>query len=77
MEAQGAMTLRDTLRNVAGISIAARGLLSPVVCAILMPLSSATVVVFASAVTAWLGRRALGPPAEIAAEGNDAERPAS
>lgn len=44
--------------NIVGVSIAAAGLLSPVVCAILMPLSSATVVVFACAVTMWLAQRA-------------------
>ena len=43
--------------NVVGVSVAAAGLLSPMVCAILMPLSSATVVVFASGATAWLGAR--------------------
>lgn len=43
--------------NVIGISIAAAGLLSPVVCAILMPLSSVTVVVVACGLTSWLGRR--------------------
>ncbi len=43
--------------NAAGITIAARGLLSPVVCAILMPLSSVTVVAFACGLTTWLGRR--------------------
>ena len=40
-----------------GISIAARGLLSPVICAILMPLSSVTVVACACGLTAWHGRR--------------------
>ncbi len=49
--------LISTLYNVVGISIAASGRLSPVVCAILMPLSSVTVVAFACGVTAWLGRR--------------------
>ena len=49
--------LVSTVYNVIGISIAARGLLSPVVCAILMPLSSVSVVVFASAMTTWVGRR--------------------
>jgi len=44
------------LYNIVGITIAARGLLSPVVCAILMPLSSVTVVVFACGLTARLGR---------------------
>jgi len=43
--------------NLVGVSIAAAGLLSPVVCAILMPISSATVVFFACGTTAWLGRR--------------------
>ena len=47
----------SALYNLFGISIAAAGLLSPVVCAILMPLSSATVVLFACGTTAWLGRK--------------------
>jgi len=45
------------LYNFVGISIAAAGMLSPMVCAILMPLSSATVVTFACGTTAWLGAR--------------------
>jgi Cu+-exporting ATPase len=45
------------LYNLVGVSIAAAGLLSPVVCAILMPLSSATVIAFASGMTTWLGRK--------------------
>ena len=51
--------LISTIYNVVGISIAARGLLSPVVCAILMPLSSVTVVAFACGVTTWIGKRTL------------------
>jgi len=47
----------SALYNLAGVGIAAAGLLSPVVCAILMPLSSATVVAFACGATAWLGRK--------------------
>ena len=47
----------STCYNVIGVSIAAAGLLAPIVCAILMPLSSATVVVFACGTTAWLGRK--------------------
>ena len=47
----------SALYNVVGISIAARGLLSPVFCAILMPLSSVTVVACACGLTARLGRR--------------------
>jgi Cu+-exporting ATPase len=46
------------LYNVVGISIAAQAKLAPVVCAILMPLSSITVVLFAAGLTAWFGRRA-------------------
>jgi Cu+-exporting ATPase len=51
--------LISTLYNVIGITIAARGWLAPVVCAVLMPLSSVTVVAFACGLTAWLGRRRL------------------
>ncbi|MEW6157543.1 MAG: heavy metal translocating P-type ATPase metal-binding domain-containing protein [Verrucomicrobiota bacterium] len=47
----------SALYNVIGISIAARGLLSPVVCAILMPLSSVSVVAFACLAVVWAGRR--------------------
>jgi Cu+-exporting ATPase len=47
--------LVSTLYNIVGIGIAASGRLSPVVCAILMPLSSVTVVAFACGVTSWLG----------------------
>jgi len=43
--------------NIVGISIAAAGLLSPLVCAVLMPLSSATVVLFAIGATRWVARR--------------------
>ncbi len=46
--------------NLVGVSIAAAGLLSPVVCAILMPLSSATVVAFTCGATAWFGRKLNG-----------------
>ena len=49
--------LISTLYNVIGIAIAASGQLSPVVCAILMPLSSITVIAFSSGVTTWLGNR--------------------
>ncbi len=48
--------LISTIYNVVGVSIAASGNLSPVVCAILMPLSSVSVVAFACGMTAWLGR---------------------
>jgi Cu+-exporting ATPase len=39
------------LYNAAGISIAAAGVLSPLICAILMPLSSVSVVLFACGTT--------------------------
>lgn len=42
--------------NVIGIAIAASGRLSPVVCAVLMPLSSITVVAFACGATTWAAR---------------------
>jgi hypothetical protein len=49
--------LVSTLYNVGGIAIAASGRLSPVVCAVLMPLSSISVVLFTVGLTGWLGRR--------------------
>jgi len=57
--------LLSALYNIVGIAVAARGLMSPIVCAVLMPLSSVSVVVFASGAAAWLGRR-LGQPEEPA-----------
>jgi P-type Cu+ transporter len=44
--------------NVVGISIAAAGKLSPLVCAVLMPLSSISVVLFACGAVNWAGRKA-------------------
>ena len=41
------------LYNLVGIGIAATGLLSPIVCAVLMPLSSISVVLFACGATRW------------------------
>lgn len=62
------------LYNIVGVSIAAAGLMAPIVCAILMPLSSATVVFFASGVTAWAGARTLrrreSPKPDMAAAGH-------
>ncbi len=43
--------------NVGGISLAARGLFSPLVSAILMPVSSVTVVAFACGATTWAAKR--------------------
>ena len=52
--------------NVVGVGIAAAGVLSPLVCAILMPLSSLSVVLFACAATTWSAKRSgllsLGTP---------------
>lgn len=49
--------LLSSFYNVIGLSIAASGLLSPVVCAILMPVSSISVVAFACGATTWAGRK--------------------
>jgi Cu+-exporting ATPase len=49
--------LLSSIYNAIGLTIAARGLLSPLLCAILMPLSSITVVTFACLAPRWLGRR--------------------
>ncbi len=46
------------LYNVFGVAFAARGMLSPLICAVLMPLSSITVVSFACLATRWQGRKA-------------------
>ena len=45
--------------NVIGISIAAAGYLSPVAAAILMPVSSVSVVLYSSLATAWMAKREL------------------
>lgn len=47
------------LYNVVGLSYALSGHLSPVVAAILMPVSSISVVAFATFVTTWVGKKAL------------------
>ena len=44
--------------NLVGVGIAASGLLSPLTCAVLMPLSSVSVVLFACGATTWSARRA-------------------
>jgi Cu+-exporting ATPase len=45
------------LYNILGISLAVQGLLSPVLCAILMPLSSISVVIFTTLATNFMGIR--------------------
>lgn len=47
----------SALYNVIGVGIAAAGLLAPMVCAILMPISTATVVVFSCGAATWAARR--------------------
>lgn len=59
----------STLYNVVGVAIAATGHLSPIVCAILMPLSSVSVVGFACGATNWLGRRSRLDLAKADSEG--------
>ncbi|HXG47471.1 MAG TPA: heavy metal translocating P-type ATPase metal-binding domain-containing protein [Methylomirabilota bacterium] len=51
----------SALYNVVGVGIAAAGQLAPVVCAVLMPLSSVTVVAFAVGATGWMARRTWRP----------------
>lgn len=46
----------SALYNALGISIAAAGMLSPLFCAVLMPLSSVSVVLVACGATAWAAR---------------------
>ncbi len=48
----------SALYNALGISIAAIGVLSPVICAVLMPLSSISVVLFACTATRWAAAKA-------------------
>jgi P-type Cu+ transporter len=52
--------------NLIGISFAAQAVLSPLICAVLMPLSSITVVAFACATTRWLGRNLVPESADAA-----------
>lgn len=47
----------STVYNIIGLTIAARGELQPVVCAILMPLSSVTVVAAGCGLATWSGRK--------------------
>jgi Cu+-exporting ATPase len=49
--------------NAVGVGIAAAGWLSPIVCAVLMPLSSVTVVAFACVAAHWATRRLEHAPA--------------
>ena len=42
--------------NLIGLTIASAGTLSPLICAVLMPVSSLTVILFACGVTSWATR---------------------
>jgi Cu+-exporting ATPase len=53
-----ASLILSAIYNVVGVTLAMRGILSPVICAILMPLSSVSVVAFAMGATTWAARRA-------------------
>jgi Cu+-exporting ATPase len=50
----------SALYNLVGISIAGAGILSPLICAVLMPLSSISVVAFACGATSFAARRLVG-----------------
>ncbi|TNF27297.1 MAG: HAD family hydrolase [Bacteroidetes bacterium] len=54
----GAFTL-SLLYNVVGLTIAVQGLLSPIIAAILMPLSSVSIVLFTTIATAVMAKRKL------------------
>jgi Cu+-exporting ATPase len=47
----------SALYNLLGISVGAAGILSPLICAVLMPLSSISVVLFACGMTTWAAKR--------------------
>ena len=53
--------------TVVGVGIAASGLLAPIVCAILMPISSISVVSFACGATALTARRVFRDRAKLVA----------
>ena len=43
--------------NITGLVFAVQGIMSPLFAAVLMPLSSVTVVVFTTVMTTWMGRK--------------------
>jgi Cu+-exporting ATPase len=63
--------------NLVGVSVAAAGLLSPIVCAILMPLSSVTVTAFVCGLTAWLGRKLPVGKSQVTSSRRDHLQPAT
>lgn len=56
----------SAIYNLVGLSLAVRGTLSPIFCAILMPLSSITVVACSTGLAAWFARRTLPQDREVA-----------
>jgi Cu+-exporting ATPase len=66
----------SSLYNLVGVSIAAAGMLSPVVCAVLMPVSSATVVFFACGATFWVGKKLQAGAPDAAILRRDVQPPA-
>jgi Cu+-exporting ATPase len=69
--------LISLLYNAVGLSIAAAGFLSPVVCAILMPLSSATIVAFSSGATVLAARKLVRRSMTTPAARREADFPAT
>jgi Cu+-exporting ATPase len=71
--------LISTAYNVVGLAIAASGKLSPVVCAVLMPLSSVTVVLAACGLAEWAGWKAgvsgKGSPRTVEGVATEAKHP--
>ena len=65
----------SALYNAVGISIAAAGILSPLICAVLMPVSSVSVVLFACGMTAWAARRSGLPQLERGPQNQDESCP--
>lgn len=59
--------------NLIGVSIAAAGILSPIICAVLMPVSSISVVLFACGSTAWSARQIFPAAARVGPERQDFE----
>jgi len=51
--------------NVVGVGIASMGILSPLICAVLMPLSSVSVVLFACGATTWVAQQCGLTPDEL------------
>jgi Cu+-exporting ATPase len=62
------------LYNLVGVTVATAGILSPLICAILMPLSSISVVLFACGATRWMAQRELNRLNEFNGENAPGDR---